>query len=87
MVVWILNNRFFNRGLAHLVLRLHVHLISQMIQEHVKGLKSSRSKRLPVLLRVLWELAQKKESAEGQEGNGAIKCVKSHCYPQRQVLF
>lgn len=60
MVVWILNNRFFNRGLAHLVLRLHVHLISQMTQEHVKGLKSSRSKRLPVLLRVLWELAQKR---------------------------
>lgn len=56
--VLLLKNPFFSRGSAQLVLRLHVHLISQMTQDHVKGLKSFlHSRRLPVLLRVLYELA------------------------------
>lgn len=63
-----------------------MHLISQMTQEHVKGLKSFlHSKRLPVLLRVLYELALK-GLLRGQGENGAIKCVRSHCSPWRQIL-
>lgn len=81
-VVLLLKNLFFSRSAQ----RLHVHLISQMTQEHVKGLKSFlHSKRLPVLLWVLYELALK-GLLRGQGGNGAIKCVRSHCSPWRQIL-
>lgn len=85
-VVLLLKNLFFSRGSAQSVLRLHVHLISKMTQEHVKGLKSLlHSKRLPVLLWVLYELALK-SLLRGKGGNGAIKCVRSHCCPRRQIL-
>lgn len=85
-VVLLLKNLVFSRGSLQLVLRLHVHLISKMTQKHVKGLKSLlHSKRLPVLLQVLYELALK-SLLRAKGGNGAIKCVRSHCCPWRQIL-
>lgn len=69
-VVLLLKNLFFSRSAQ----RLHVHLISQMTQEHVKGLKSFlHSKRLPVLLRVWVGIKRSVEGAGRKWSNQVCK--------------